>query len=31
MGWGDWEDWLIHGVSFTLVVIWIAGVCAGVF
>ena len=31
MDWGDWEDWLIHGVSFSLVVGWIVGVCAGVF
>ena len=31
MDWGDWEDWLIHGVSFALVVFWIAGVCAGWF
>ena len=31
MDWGDWEDWLIHGVSFALVVGWIVGICAGVF
>ena len=31
MDWGDWEDWLIHGVSFALVVGWIAGVYVGWF
>ena len=31
MDWGDWEDWLIHGVSFALVVGWIAGGYVGWF
>ena len=31
MGWGNWQDWIIIGTIFGIVILWIVGVVVGWF
>jgi hypothetical protein len=31
MNWGNWQDWIIIGTIFGIVILWIVGVVVGWF
>ena len=31
MGWGNWQDWIISGAIFGIVIFWIVGIVVGWF